>query len=102
VLTSTATPAPLIERPELAERVRAGIERGSVGLVAGAGYGKTVLVEQALDGRTAAWLSCRARDLHVDRLLVDAMQAIAGPCRAPPSCSWSRSARRARRSARST
>lgn len=73
---ATLTTAPLIERPELAARVRAGIERGSVGLVAGAGYGKTVLVEQALEGRTAAWLSCRSRDLAVDRLLVDALQAI--------------------------
>ena len=72
----TLTSAPLIERRELADRVRAGIERGSVGLVAGAGYGKTVLVEQALEGRTAAWLSCRSRDLSVDRLLVDALQAI--------------------------
>ena len=76
MLQSTAMPAPLIERPELATRVRAGIDRGSVGLVAGAGYGKTILVEQALDGRTAAWLSCRSRDLQVDRLLVDALQAI--------------------------
>ncbi len=72
----TVTGAPLIERPELAARVRGGVERGSVGLVAGAGYGKTVLVEQALEGRTAAWLSCRSRDLEVDRLLVDALQAI--------------------------
>jgi len=72
----TLTGAPLIERRDLAERVRAGIERGSVGLVAGAGYGKTVLVEQALEGRTAAWLSCRSRELSVDRILVDALQAI--------------------------
>src|SRR3954463_3986100 len=71
----TVTGAALIERPELAARVRSGVERGSVGLVAGAGYGKTVLVEQALEGRTAAWLSCRSRDLEVDRLLVDALQA---------------------------
>ena len=72
----TLTGAPLIERRELADRVRAAIERGSIGLVAGAGYGKTVLVEQALEGRTAAWMSCRFRDLEVDRLLVDALQAI--------------------------
>jgi ATP/maltotriose-dependent transcriptional regulator MalT/DNA-binding SARP family transcriptional activator len=76
VFQQTVTGAPLIERRELADRVRAAVERGSIGLVAGAGYGKTVLVEQALEGRTTAWMSCRFRDLEVDRLLVDALQAI--------------------------
>jgi DNA-binding SARP family transcriptional activator/type II secretory pathway predicted ATPase ExeA len=72
----SATTASFVQRPELVARVRAALEQGSVGLVAGAGYGKTVLVEEALKDRTAAWLSCRGRDTNVDRLMVDALQAI--------------------------
>jgi DNA-binding SARP family transcriptional activator len=76
MVTATLSGAPLLPRHELVARVRAGVERGSVGLVAGAGYGKTLLLEQALDGRQAAWVSCRGRDVTVDRLLVDALGAI--------------------------
>ena len=72
----SATTASFVQRPELVARVRAALEHGSVGLVAGAGYGKTLLVEEALEDRTAAWLSCRGRDTKVDRLMVDALQAI--------------------------
>ncbi|UGS34557.1 BTAD domain-containing putative transcriptional regulator [Capillimicrobium parvum] len=72
----SATTASFVQRPELVARVRGALEHGSVGLVAGAGYGKTLLVEEALEGRTAAWLSCRGRDTKVDRLMVDALQAI--------------------------
>jgi len=72
----SATTASFVERPELVARVRAALEQGSVGLIAGAGYGKTMLVESALEDRTAAWLSCRGRDTQVDRLMVDALQAI--------------------------
>ncbi|HEY8582713.1 MAG TPA: hypothetical protein VIL49_07190, partial [Capillimicrobium sp.] len=76
-MTAALAAAPaLIERPELASRLRAGLERGSVCLVAGAGYGKTVLVEQALAGRPSAWLSARGRAPGVDRLLADALQAV--------------------------
>lgn len=68
--------AALVERPRLTRQIRDALEHGGVALVGAAGYGKTLVVEQALAGRTAAWLSGRGRDVHVDRLMSDALQAI--------------------------
>ncbi|HEU4656389.1 MAG TPA: BTAD domain-containing putative transcriptional regulator [Capillimicrobium sp.] len=73
---ASAMDAALVERPRLTTQIRDALEHGAVALVGAAGYGKTLLVEQALAGRTAAWMSCRGRDVHVDRLMIDALQAI--------------------------
>ena len=74
----SATAGSLVPQPQLAARLRAALERGSVGLVGGAGNGKTRLVEEALAGRTVAWLSCRDHHTTVDRRLIDAQRAAIG------------------------
>jgi LuxR family maltose regulon positive regulatory protein len=60
-----------IERAELSGRVAAGFDRGSVMLVADAGFGKTTAVEQALArrGGTAVWLRVTAADRDPGRLV---------------------------------
>lgn len=56
-------PPDCLPRPELVERVRAGLRGRLVALVAGAGYGKSTLLVQALEGvgEPTAWLSCDER-----------------------------------------
>ena len=60
-----------VARTELVERVHRGLEGRLTALVAGAGYGKTTLLVQALDGSgmRAVWLSCDAR-LRTPEMLV--------------------------------
>jgi LuxR family transcriptional regulator, maltose regulon positive regulatory protein len=50
----------LVARPALRGRLTAALDRGGVLVVAGAGYGKTTALEQALAGREGptAWVSC--------------------------------------------
>jgi ATP/maltotriose-dependent transcriptional regulator MalT/DNA-binding SARP family transcriptional activator len=67
-----------ISRPALARRLRDGLESGSVILVAGAGYGKTMALEEALAvaGRRSIWLSCGAASGEAGRLLVQTVREL--------------------------
>lgn len=48
-----------IPTPQLSRRIRDALERGSLLLVPDAGFGKTLALEEALDGRrTAASVAC--------------------------------------------
>lgn len=60
-----------IARPALAERICDGLDSGSVLLVAGPGYGKTLALEEALarGERRAVWLSCAEAGGEGRRLL---------------------------------
>ena len=62
---------PRIERPELTRRLAAGLDRGSVVLIADAGFGKTTALEQALSahGGTVAWLRVTSADRDPGRLV---------------------------------
>lgn len=51
-------PAGCLPRDSLVERVAAGFEQRLVAIVAGAGYGKSVLLAQALDRRGERWVWC--------------------------------------------
>lgn len=71
-----------IARPALAERLNRALDRGALLLVAGAGYGKTMAVAEALAGRHAAsaWIRCTEADRDAGRLLrrvVDALRVTA-------------------------
>ena len=65
-----------IARPALACRVREGLDAGSILLVAGAGYGKTMALEEALEfgDRRSIWLSCRRGG--AGRLLLEAVEGL--------------------------
>lgn len=69
-----------ISRGRLIQRVADALDSGSVILTAGAGSGKTTLVEQALDraGIASAWVSCTDADRAPGVLLVHVVDAIAG------------------------
>jgi ATP/maltotriose-dependent transcriptional regulator MalT len=67
-----------ITRSRLAARVATALESGSVIITAGAGSGKTTILEQALDARTAAWLSCSDGERTPGTLLMRIVQALAG------------------------
>src|SRR6266851_8748804 len=69
-----------LERPDLTARILAGLEVGSVLVVAEAGFGKTSAVEQALasGGLDAAWVRCGDAAGDAGRLvslLVDSVRA---------------------------
>ena len=68
-----------IERPELGERLRQSLDRGSVMLVADAGFGKTTALEQALaDGAspTVVWLRAAPTDRDPGRLVARLVEAV--------------------------
>jgi DNA-binding SARP family transcriptional activator/tetratricopeptide (TPR) repeat protein len=67
-----------IERPELTERLTDAIVRGSVLLVADAGFGKTTSLEQALerDGTRTVWLRATNADRDPGRLVARLVQAL--------------------------
>ena len=67
-----------IARPALAERVAEAVERGALLLVAGAGYGKTTLLEEALRERRerVAWAALTESERDPGRLLVTLLQAL--------------------------
>ena len=73
-----------IPRDRLAARVADALEPGSVTLIAGAGFGKTTILEQALAGRTAAWLSCSEGERAPGTLL---MRVVDGVASAAPGAS---------------
>ena len=67
-----------IPRPGLARRIADGLDAGSVMLVAGAGYGKTMALEEALDlgGRRAIWLACEEARGEAGRLLTETVRGL--------------------------
>jgi DNA-binding SARP family transcriptional activator/tetratricopeptide (TPR) repeat protein len=76
-MTSDAQPL-MVPRPRVEERVRTGLERGAVVLVAPAGWGKSAAVGAALADRVGpvAWHVCTERDRDAGRLLVGVLRAI--------------------------
>lgn len=67
-----------IERPELTERLTDSLDRGSVVLVADAGFGKTTALEQALGRRSGpvVWLRTARTDRDPGRLVGRLVEAI--------------------------
>ncbi|MFN8160872.1 MAG: BTAD domain-containing putative transcriptional regulator [Solirubrobacterales bacterium] len=67
-----------IARPALAKRVCEGLERGSVMLVAGAGYGKSTVIEEALEltGNPSVWLRCGEASREPARLLSELVERV--------------------------
>jgi ATP/maltotriose-dependent transcriptional regulator MalT/DNA-binding SARP family transcriptional activator len=66
-----------IARPALERRISEGFEAGSVLLVAGAGYGKTMALEEAIavGGLPSIWLTC-AQSGGVGRLLLETVEGL--------------------------
>jgi DNA-binding SARP family transcriptional activator len=67
-----------ISRPALARRIADGLEAGSVTLVAGAGFGKTMALEEAVElaGRKSIWVACGDARGDSGRLLTNAVQGL--------------------------
>jgi DNA-binding SARP family transcriptional activator len=67
-----------IERGRLAGRVRDALDSGSLIITAGAGSGKTTILEQALSdgGGPVAWIGCSDRDRGPGVLLMRIVEAI--------------------------
>ncbi|MGH2957219.1 MAG: AAA family ATPase, partial [Solirubrobacterales bacterium] len=67
-----------IERPELTGRLVDSLERGSLVLIADAGFGKTIALEQALARRegAAVWLRAASPDRDPGRLVARLVEAI--------------------------
>jgi DNA-binding SARP family transcriptional activator len=76
----------VIPRSRLVARVTEGLQTGGVLLTAGAGYGKTTVLDDALrDGRRpVAWISCTETERAPGTLLMRILDAI---CRAAPGAS---------------
>jgi DNA-binding SARP family transcriptional activator len=72
-----ATPG-RIARPALARRIGDALGAGSALLVAGAGYGKTMALEEAIayNGRRTVWLSCRDAGGEAGRLLMGTVDGL--------------------------
>ena len=71
-----------IPRTQLAERIADGLDSGNVVLTAGAGFGKTTILEQALEGSSTpvAWVSCSDRERGPGILvtaIIDAVSRVA-------------------------
>jgi DNA-binding SARP family transcriptional activator len=67
-----------IARPALARRLSDGLDAGSVLLVAGAGYGKTTGLDEAIElaGRRAVWVSCGDADADAGRLFASVVRGL--------------------------
>ena len=74
---TVATPG-RIARPALASRIAGALDAGSALLVAGAGYGKTMALEEAIAQRPrrTVWLSCRDAGGEAGRLLVGTVEGL--------------------------
>jgi ATP/maltotriose-dependent transcriptional regulator MalT/DNA-binding SARP family transcriptional activator len=74
----SAAGAQRIARPALAQAIALAFDEGSVLLVAGAGYGKSMALEEAIAvaGRRAVWLSCAEADGDAGRLLLTAVERL--------------------------
>jgi ATP/maltotriose-dependent transcriptional regulator MalT/DNA-binding SARP family transcriptional activator len=67
-----------ITRPELSAQLNTALDRGAVLLVAGAGFGKTMALEQALAtrGEAAAWVRCGEAERDAGQLLARLVRAL--------------------------
>ena len=67
-----------IARPRLVALARRALESGSLLITAGAGYGKTTLLEQALDegGHPWAWIGCTETDRDSGALLAKLLTSV--------------------------
>lgn len=67
-----------IARPSLARVLIDGLDAGSVVLVAGAGYGKTMALEDAIElaGRRAIWVSCGDSGADAGRLFASVVTGL--------------------------
>ncbi len=72
-----ATPG-RIARPALARMISDALDAGSALLVAGAGYGKTMALEEAITQRPrrTVWLSCRDAGGEAGRLLMGTVEGL--------------------------
>jgi LuxR family maltose regulon positive regulatory protein len=72
-----ATPG-RIARPALARTISEALDAGAVLLVAGAGYGKTMALEEAITQRPrrTVWLSCRDAGGEAGRLLMGTVEGL--------------------------
>lgn len=66
-----------VRRVRLAARLSDALDAGSLIITAGAGSGKTTILEQALQDRKVAWLSCSAAERTPGALLMRLIAAIA-------------------------
>lgn len=60
----------LVERPRLTSKLREALESGSLLVTAGAGFGKTTVLERALrqrGGGAVAWIACTETDREPGR-----------------------------------
>ncbi len=75
---STGAPSGVIARPALTQRLSAALDRGSVFLIAPAGAGKTMVLEEMLAGRDGdvARVRCTVADRHAGRLLDQVVGAV--------------------------
>jgi len=78
VHTNPAAPRGVIARPGVARRLSAALDRGSVFLIAPAGAGKTMALEEVLAGRhgDVARVRCTVADRHAGRLLDHLVDAV--------------------------
>src|SRR5262245_37288124 len=67
-----------IARPSVVQRLTEGLDEGAVLLVAGAGYGKTMALEEAIDlaGRQAIWVWCGDSGGDAGRLFASVVKAL--------------------------
>jgi ATP/maltotriose-dependent transcriptional regulator MalT/DNA-binding SARP family transcriptional activator len=68
----------ILRRARLAGRIGRALDAGAVIITAGAGSGKTTMLEQGMAGRTAAWLSCSEGERAPGTLLMRIVDAVAG------------------------
>jgi LuxR family maltose regulon positive regulatory protein len=67
-----------LPRPQVAARMTRAMDDGCLLVVAPAGYGKTLAVQQAVEqrGGVAVWHACRDRDADGGRLIVGILEAV--------------------------
>src|ERR1700712_1521467 len=67
-----------LPRPLVAARMRRALDDGCLLVVAPAGYGKTLAIQQAVEehGGAAVWHACRDRDADGGRLVVSILEAV--------------------------
>src|SRR4051794_34909128 len=72
------TSAAQLPRPDVAARMLDALEAGCLLVVAPAGYGKTLAIQDAVDrhGGAVAWHACRPRDADGGRLVVAILEAV--------------------------
>jgi ATP/maltotriose-dependent transcriptional regulator MalT/DNA-binding SARP family transcriptional activator len=67
----------MVPRSRLTAAIGDALDSGSLILTAGAGFGKTTLLEQALDGRATAWLSCSEAERAAGTLMLRIVDVVA-------------------------